>query len=106
MTEIMVVLTTWPDREGAEKVAAHLVESGLAACINILPPMTSIYRWEGKTQQGTEHQLVIKTTSTAYPELEQYLLNQHPYELPEILCIPVDKGLPAYMNWVKEISND
>lgn len=106
MTEIMVVLTTWPDREGAEKVAANLVESGLAACINILPPMTSIYRWEGKTQQGTEHQLVIKTTTSACPELEQYLLNQHPYELPEILCIQVDKGLPAYMNWVKEISND
>lgn len=106
MSEIVLVLTTWPDQSGAEQLAKKAVESRLSACVNILPPMTSVYRWEGETKMGTELQLVMKTTAECYAALERLIHREHPYELPEILCISVDQGLPAYLNWVNENSDD
>ena len=97
---LLVVLTTAPDQRLAEHLAATLVEEKLAACVNILPPMTSVYSWKGKIEHGTEHQLLIKTSASRYPEVQACISGQHPYELPEILALPVSNGLPGYIEWV------
>ncbi|HQR51154.1 MAG TPA: divalent-cation tolerance protein CutA [Methylophilaceae bacterium] len=99
---VILVLTNLPDRESAGKIAAHLIEKRLAACVNILAPCTSIYHWQGKTESTQEIPLLIKTTEERYTELEQAIRALHPYELPEIIHVPVTGGLPAYLNWVSE----
>ena len=98
--DIVIVLTNLPDREAATRLAAMLVEHRHAACVNILAECTSVYRWEGKIKIATEVPLLIKTSSCAYPQLEQTIRANHPYELPEILSVPVKGGLPAYLDWV------
>jgi periplasmic divalent cation tolerance protein len=98
--EILVVMTTLPDRDSAENVARLLVEGRFAACVNTLSPCSSIYRWQGQVQTSAEVPLMIKTTRKAYPRLEQRLRECHPYELPEILAIPVANGLPDYLQWI------
>lgn len=97
---IVIVLTNLPDRAAATRLAALLVEQRHAACVNILAECTSIYRWEGEVRTATEVPLLIKTTSAAYPRLEEKIRANHPYELPEIVNIPVGAGLPAYLDWV------
>lgn len=97
---VLLVLTTAPDIPSAERIAEGLLEQGLAACVNISAAMASHYRWQGKLEKGTEHQLVIKTTAARYAEVERHIQEQHSYELPEILAVPVSQGLPAYLEWV------
>lgn len=104
--DYLIVLTTLPDEEAAGRLARHLVEKKLAACVNIQGRMTSIYPWEGKIEQGTEHQLVIKTTGRCYPELEAYIKRNHPYRLPEILALPVARGAADYLDWIEQCTND
>ena len=96
----LIVLTTLPDRESAQQFAEQMIRQNLAACVNILGEMTSIYRWNGEIARGTEHQLLIKTTQAGYPALQAWIREQHPYELPEILALPVAQGLPDYIDWV------
>jgi periplasmic divalent cation tolerance protein len=96
----LLVLTNLPDRAAAERLAGMLVEKKLAACVNILAPCRSVYRWKGAVQHDEEHPLLIKTTSERYAALEQALRAGHPYELPEIIALPVERGLPAYLAWV------
>jgi len=96
----LLVITNLPDDASAHALAAHLVEARLAACVNILAPCRSIYRWEGKTEQATEVPLLIKTTAARYAELQAAIQKQHPYELPEIIAVPLHHGLPAYLDWV------
>jgi periplasmic divalent cation tolerance protein len=98
--EILVVMTTLPDQASAERTARLLVEARVAACVSILSPCTSIYRWQGKVETAAEIPLMIKTTRKAYPRLEQHLRECHPYELPEILATPAVKGLPDYLQWI------
>ena len=100
MSEVLLVITNLPDRASAERVAETLVIQRVAACVNILAECASIYRWEGKLEHANEVPLLIKTTRAAYPELEEALRKLHPYELPEIIALPVDAGLPEYLNWV------
>lgn len=100
VTQAIVVLTTMPEYEAALRLAKDLVGGRLAACINILPPMTSVYEWKGKLEQGQEHQLLIKTSIDRYPALEARIRESHPYELPEIIALPVATGLDAYLDWV------
>jgi periplasmic divalent cation tolerance protein len=100
MNDPLLVLTTLPDRASAEHLAAALVEMRAAACVSILGDCTSVYRWQGKTETASEIPLLIKTTSAAYARLEAAILAQHPYELPEIIAVPVSAGLPAYLQWV------
>lgn len=100
MTQALVVLTTLPEYASALKLAEDLVGTGLAACVNILPPMTSVYEWKGKLERGQEHQLVIKTSAARYPELEARIRRNHPYELPEIIALPIERGLKDYLDWV------
>jgi len=98
--EIIVVLTNLPDRAAATRLATLLVERRHAACINILAECTSLYRWEGRVKTDTEVPMLIKTSRSAYPRLEQEILANHPYELPEIVSVPLGAGLPAYLDWV------
>ncbi|WP_197703486.1 divalent-cation tolerance protein CutA [Sulfurifustis variabilis] len=95
-----MALTTVPDRETAERIAHALVEERLAACVNLLPAMQSVYRWKGKTQTATEHLLIIKTRTADYPAVERRIRALHPYELPEVITVPIVAGLPAYLAWL------
>ncbi|AVR90153.1 divalent-cation tolerance protein CutA [Thauera aromatica] len=98
---LLIVLTTLPDPAAAQALAATLIEDGLAACVNVLAPCTSVYRWQGKIETATETPLLIKTTAAVYPALEAAIGARHPYELPEIVAVPVERGLPAYLDWVR-----
>jgi periplasmic divalent cation tolerance protein len=96
----LLVLTNLPDRAAAERLADLVIEKKLAACVNILAPCRSVYRWKGAVQHDEEHPMLVKTTAERYPELEKALRAAHPYELPEIIAVPVERGLAAYLDWV------
>ena len=96
----LLVLTNLPERAAAERLAGLLVEKQLAACVNILAPCRSVYRWQGAVRHEEEHPMLIKTTAERYPALEEALRSEHPYELPEIIAVPIERGLPAYLQWV------
>lgn len=98
--QTLLVLTNLPDAESAHALAARLVEARLAACVNILAPCRSVYRWEGKTEDATEVPMLIKTTAARYAELEAAIRAGHPYTLPEIVALPIERGLPEYLGWV------
>lgn len=100
MSEVLIVLTNLPDVESADRLARQLVEQRAAACVNRLAPCVSTYRWQGEIETAAETPLLIKTTRSAYPSLEQAIRAAHPYELPEIVAVPVSQGLPAYLDWV------
>ncbi|HEY0665856.1 MAG TPA: divalent-cation tolerance protein CutA [Gallionella sp.] len=101
MSTVLLVMTNLPDAASAAVLAHKLVEARAAACVNQLAPCTSIYRWQDKMETATEVLLLIKTTSEVYPRLESLIREAHPYELPEIIAVPVTAGLPAYLEWVK-----
>ena len=98
----LLVLTNLPDRAAAERLAEALIEKKLAACVNILAPCRSTYRWEGSVQHDEEHPMLIKTTAGSYAALEAAIRAGHPYELPEIVAVPIERGLAAYLEWVDE----
>ena len=98
--DAILVFTTCPDAATSNRVAQALVGQQLAACVNIVPGLTSVYRWQGKVETAAEQLLVIKTRRAAYGAVEAAIRNAHPYELPEVLAIPIGTGLPAYLAWV------
>lgn len=102
MNPILVVFCTCPDETTAKNLAAGLVGKQLAACVNVLPGIRSIYRWQGEVRDDGEVLMVIKTSREAYPDLECWLLEQHPYELPEVIALPLERGLPGYLEWVAQ----
>ena len=95
-----MVFTNLPDRESALKLAALLIDQRLAACVNLLAPCNSIYRWRGEVQNDTEHPLLIKTSSDRYDALAEAICAQHPYELPEIVAVSFSDGSPEYLRWI------
>lgn len=99
---VQLVLCTVPNEETASRLAETLVAERLAACVNILPGLTSIYRWQGEVARESELLLLIKTRETLYSSLEQRLQALHPYELPEIIAVPIHAGLAGYLNWIQE----
>jgi periplasmic divalent cation tolerance protein len=99
---VLLVFSTFPNEASAREAASKLVESGAAACVNILPGLTSVYRWQGKMEEAGEVLLIIKTTQEAYALLESSLKACHPYELPEIIAVGADAGLPSYLHWVAQ----
>lgn len=99
--DVRIVLTTIGSETDALNLARTLVDERLAACVNVLPSMVSIYRWKGSVEQDKEHQVVIKTSSDRLPVLEARVRQLHPYELPEFLVLDVD-GAGAYLAWVRE----
>lgn len=102
----LLVITNLPDATSARALAGHLVEQRLAACANLLAPCRSIYRWNGKIEDAEEVPLLIKTTTERYPALEAMIRERHPYELPEIVAVPIAHGLPAYLGWVADETTD
>ena len=94
-------MTNLPDRASAERLADNLIERKVAACVNILAACRSVYRWKEAVQHDEEHPVLIKTTTARYEALEQAIRAVHPYELPEIIAVPVERGLPAYLEWVQ-----
>ena len=101
MTDLVAVLTTLPDDDVAEALARTIVEEHLAACVNLLPPMTSVYRWEGRLERSVERQLVMKTTRGRLEALQARVLALHPYELPEWIVVPVTDASAAYADWLR-----
>ena len=101
----LLVLTTLPDSASARTLAALLVEQRLAACVNIMAPCRSVYRWQDKVEQAEEVPLLIKTTRERYAALEAAIRSQHPYELPEVIAVPIEQGLAAYLAWVEAETN-
>ena len=96
----LLVLTNLPDRAAAESLADALITERLAACVNILAPCRSVYRWKGAVQHDEEHPVLIKTSEERYAALEQAIRARHPYELPEIVALPIERGLAAYLDWL------
>jgi len=105
--EPLLILTNLPDVASAEKLAHALVESRAAACVNVLAACRSIYRWQGTVETAVEIPLLIKTTRAAYPLVEEIVRVQHPYDVPELIAIPITHGLPTYLDWLsKETDKD
>jgi periplasmic divalent cation tolerance protein len=100
-TDVRAVFVTIP-RDKAQELARLIVENRLAACVNIVPQIESFYWWEGKVQSNDEALLIIKTTAARFDALQIFVLDHHPYDLPEVIALPVDTGLDAYLKWVAE----
>lgn len=98
--QTLLVLTCLPDQAAAELLAVSLVENRLAACVNILQPCRSVYRWQEAVEKADEVPLLIKTTEACYSGLEAAIRAVHPYAIPEIIALPVVLGLPDYLAWV------
>ncbi len=95
-----IIYCTCPNQETAEKIARTLVSEKLAACVNIVPGITSVYQWQGKIETDQECLLLIKSRQDIYPELEKTIIAIHPYELPEIVAVSIAHALPGYLNWM------
>jgi len=100
MSEALIVLTTVESVEDGERLANLLVEDELAACVQILPPMKSLYRWEGKVEHSQEVLLLIKTTGMVYNKLEEAIRQNHPYQTPEIIALQITVGSQKYLDWI------
>lgn len=100
MDERYLVITSWPDLDGAKAQAREWIERKLAASVNILPPMDSIYRWRGELREGREHKIFIKTQASRLDELQRRIRAAHPYEIAEILCFAIDSGDQDYLDWI------
>jgi periplasmic divalent cation tolerance protein len=100
--EAVIVLSTWPAESDPASMATALVDERLAACVNILPAMESVYRWQGAVERAVERQVVVKTTAARVPDLLARLKSLHPYEVPEMLVLPVSGGGEAYLRWIRD----
>ena len=101
-TDFVTVLTTLPADADTESFARTLIDERLAACVNVLPPMTSTYRWEGKVEVAAERQVVIKTAASRVDALSERLHALHPYETPEFVVIAIADGAERYLQWIRE----
>ena len=102
MTDKVIVLVTTASRDEGKKIARHLVESRLAACVNISQSIESVYRWEGKMAEEEEFLLIIKSVRGLFPEIRSEILKLHSYQTPEIICLPVVEGSPNYLRWISD----
>ena len=104
-SDVVLVLTTLPDAEQARDVASKLVELGLAACVHVGAPVRSVYRWQGVVEQADEIPLRIKSTRQRQAELLELLASIHPYEVPEVIVVPVVDGHAPYLEWVRDVTS-
>ena len=102
MTDKIVILVTAANRDECRKIARHLVEARLAACVNILPPIESIYHWQGQIAEEQEYLLIVKSAKALFPEIETEILKLHSYRTPEIICLPIDEGSRNYLQWISD----
>ena len=100
MEPALLVLTNAPDRETARELADGLIEARLAACVNVLAECTSVYRWKGAVESASEVPMLIKTRAALFSEVEAFIISHHPYELPEVIALPVRSGSAAYLEWL------
>ncbi|HJV82548.1 divalent-cation tolerance protein CutA [Noviherbaspirillum sp.] len=100
MQQALLVLTNIPDETTAHAIARRVVEGRFAACVNLLPAVRSVYQWQGVVEEAGEVTMLIKTTQARYAELEAEIKAAHPYEVPEIIAVPITAGLPEYLGWV------
>ena len=98
----LLALSTFPDVETARRIARQLVAENFAACANIVPGIDSIYRWQGKLEEGTEALVFFKTTALRFAAFQDKLKSLHPYDVPEIVCLDIHDGLPEYLRWVSD----
>lgn len=98
--DVKIVMCAFPNVGKARQIGTVLVETQLAACVNLIPGIQSIYRWEGKLEEQEEVLALFKTTMARYPELQQMLVEMHPYEIPELVVLDLSEGLPVYLQWV------
>ncbi|MFP4184344.1 MAG: divalent-cation tolerance protein CutA [Halorhodospira sp.] len=98
----LAVFCTCPDEQTARRLAETVVEAKLAACVNILPGVSSVFYWEGQAQSEQEHLLMIKTSELAYSRLESKLVELHPYELPEVIAVGIERGLAGFLDWIRD----
>jgi periplasmic divalent cation tolerance protein len=103
--DVVLAFSTFPDAETARKISRKLIEENVAACANIIPQIESIYRWQGQIEQGNETLVLFKTTAAGFAAFEEKLKALHPYEVPEIICTPIDRGSAAYLEWVRQNVN-
>lgn len=101
MTEALIVFVTVPSRDDGERIAGALVGEHLAACVNLVGPIRSVYRWQGEIRRDDEHLLLIKTTRAQYAALEARVRALHTYDVPEIVAVPIEMGSSAYLGWLK-----
>jgi uncharacterized protein involved in tolerance to divalent cations len=102
MSDAVAVFCTCGNEAEAQRIARDLVESRLAACVNILPPIQSVYRWQGELETAQELLLIMKTTAERFPELQRRIIHLHSYETPEIIALPVLAGSDKYLAWIRE----
>lgn len=100
----ILVLTSLPDHESAANLAQTLVTGRLAACVNVGAPVESLYHWQGRIETAREVPLVVKTRAVLYDAVEAAIRAAHPHELPEIVAVPVTHGLPAYLDWIADVT--
>ncbi len=104
-TACQLVLCTCPDEDVAVNIAENIVAQKLAACVNVLPAVYSVYQWQDNVESAKEHMILIKTTKAKYASLEQVISSLHPYEIPEIIAIDINSGLPEYLKWIDNSIN-
>jgi periplasmic divalent cation tolerance protein len=102
--EVVLAFSTFPDVETARRIARELVAENFAACANVIPKIESIYRWQGKIEQGDETLVLFKTTATRFSAFEEKLKSLHPYDVPEVISCKIEAGLPEYLRWITENS--
>jgi periplasmic divalent cation tolerance protein len=102
--EVVLAFSTFPDVETARRIARELVAENFAACANVIPKIESIYRWQGKIEQGDETLVLFKTTAARFAAFEEKLKSLHPYDVPEVISCKIEAGLPEYLRWVTENS--
>jgi periplasmic divalent cation tolerance protein len=100
MTELLLVMTSLPDMEAAKALARRLIDVNLAACVQLQPSVQSIYRWEGRVCEEQEVVLLVKTTAAQWPAISAFIKQNHPYDVPEIIALPIERGLPDYLQWI------
>jgi len=100
--EFLLVQTSCPDNASAVSLAQAIINKKVAACVNVLPEVTSIYEWKGEVKQDSETLLLIKTTSSRYADLHALICESHPYELPEVIAVPINEGLPEFLSWIRD----
>jgi len=105
-TGVSVCYITVPNAEEADKLAGKLVESKLAACVNVIPGVQSVYTWQGKVEKDNELLLMVKTRTDLTDKLSIFVKEHHPYDVPEVICTGITAGLPEYLDWVKETTAD
>lgn len=102
MTDKRIVLTTAGSEEEARKIARELLDHHLAACVNIVPQVASVYRWQGKVEEAQEWLLIVKTTTAAFPQVRDAIAGIHSYDVPECVCLTIEDGSPSYLQWIAD----